>query len=152
MINRLTKGLIALVLATGLGNCTGSGGSATPMAPSPVPQAVQPAATLSGVSLSGLVYELTPKGPMPVAGIAVYCERCGKDTHTFAYTDADGDYLFSGDLDRGGGVWLSPGNRIQVQVVAKGYSVVTSGAAGSQGVLYVLIDGSTRLDIQLLKD
>ena len=45
-------------------------------------------------ALWGVVNELTPSGPVPVAGVEVYCDACGEDGHTFKYTDANGLYGF----------------------------------------------------------
>ena len=61
------------------------------------------------MSLSGVVYELTPTGLTPIAAAVVDCELCGEETHTFATADDNGFYNFSGDLARGGGVWVVPG-------------------------------------------
>ena len=99
-----------LVLALGLGGC-GPDSSPTPLTPSSLPvQPVVPAptagvfppGTLTGVSLSGVVYELTPTGRKPIARALVYCELCGKETHTFATADDNGAYHFSGNLATGG--------------------------------------------------
>ena len=148
--------VVLLALAYGLSGCAGSGSSATPLAPSPVPiQAAAPPPssdswlagyTLTGVSLSGVVYESTPAGSAPIAGARVYCELCGEGTHTFATADANGFYRFSGDLADGGGVWLSPGIRTPVLVLADGYAD-PPGLAGR----YVLINGDTRFDMQMVR-
>ena len=115
-----TLGLSGVLVLAFLGGCGGSNGIATPLTPSPPPppQAVVPTPTLTGVSLSGVVYELTATGRKPIAGAIVYCEPCGEQTHTFAYADDDGFYHFSGDLARGGGVWV---NRGQTTPIAVGY-------------------------------
>jgi len=83
---------------------------------------------------------------VPIAGARVYCELCGEGTHTFATADANGFYRFSGDLADGGGVWLSPGIRTPVLVLADGYAD-PPGLAGR----YVLINGDTRFDMQMVR-
>ena len=155
-----------LVVALGYGGCGGSDSPATPLTPSPLPpQAVVPAPApgsgfppgdLRGVSLSGVVYELTPTGRMPIAGAVVYCEPCGEETHTFADADANGFYHFSGDLANGGGVWLTPGIPTEI-AVGGSYNKDYEDPAGlplsrrGPGWREVLIDGDTRLDIELVR-
>jgi hypothetical protein len=148
-----------LVLALVLGGC-GTESPATPLTPAPIPQAVVPApapgpTTLRGVSLSGVVYELTPTGRTPIAGAIVYCEPCGKETHTFATADDKGFYHFSGDLASGGGVWVAPGvpTPIAVGYYNKDYEDPPGLPAMRQGPGWreVLIDGDTRFDIELVR-
>ena len=155
-----------LVLALGLSGCGGSDSPATPLTPSPPPQqAVVPAPTpasgwlsgytLVGVSLSGVVYELTPTGRTPIAGAIVYCELCGKETHSFATADDNGFYHFSGDLASGGGVWLAAGDPTPIAVgyYNKDYQDPPGLPAIRQGPGWraVLIDGDTRFDIELVR-
>ena len=155
-----------LVLALGLGGCGSSDSPATPLTPSPLPpQAVVPAPrpsgswlrdyTLTGVSLSGVVYELTATGRRPIARAVVYCELCGTETHTFAYADDNGFYHFTGDLARGGGVWLAPGvpTPIAVGLYNKDYEDPPGlpPLGNGSGWRAVLIDGDTRFDIELVR-
>ena len=155
-----------LVLALGLGGCGGSDSPATPLTASPLPpQAVVPApgppgssfppGYLTGVSLSGVVYELTPTGRTPIARAVVYCELCGAETHTFAYADDNGFYHFSGDLARGGGVWVTPGvpTPIAVGYYNKDYEDPPGLPPSRNGPGWrdVLIDGDTRFDIELVR-
>jgi hypothetical protein len=156
-----------LVLALGLGGCGGSDSLATPLTPSPLPpQAVVPAPgppgswfppayTLTGVSLSGVVYKLTATGRTPIARAVVYCEPCGAETHTFAYADDNGFYHFSGDLASGGGVWVAPGvpTAIAVGYYNKDYEDPPGLPAVGNGPGWraVLIDGDTRFDIELVR-
>ena len=163
MRHRTLWGGGVLVVALGLGGCDGSDSSLTPLAPSPLPpQAVVrpptaasfPPGTLTGVSLSGVVYELTPTGRKPIAGAIVYCELCAKETHTFATADDNGFYHFSGDLSTGGGVWLTPGVPTPIAVDyntdfedPQGLPVPSRGP----GWRDVLIDGDTRFDIELVR-
>jgi hypothetical protein len=148
-----------LVLALGLGGCGGSDSPATPLTPSPPPpQAVVPnpgGYTLMGVSLSGVVYELTATGRTPIARAVVYCEPCGEQTHTFAYADDNGFYHFSGDLARGGGVWVNGGEPTPIAVgyYNKDYEDPPGlpPSRNGPGWREVLIDGDTRFDIDLVR-
>jgi hypothetical protein len=154
-----------LVLALGWGGCGGSDSPATPLTPSPLPpQAVVPAPApgsgfppgqLTGVSLSGVVYELTPTGRTPIPQAYVYCELCSEQTHMFVLADDNGFYHFSGDLANGGGVWLTPG--IPTDIAVGGYNKDYEDPPGlplsrrGAGWREVLIDGDTRLDIELVR-
>jgi hypothetical protein len=157
----LPGGVVVLLL--GLGGCGGPDSSPTPLAPSPPPpQAVVPVppaasfppGTLTGVSLSGVVYELTPAGRKPIARALVYCELCSKETHTFATADDEGFYQFSGDLATGGGLWLTAG--VPTRIIVGSYNPDFEdppGLPASQGPGWrnVLIDGDTRFDIELVR-
>jgi hypothetical protein len=103
------------------------------------------------VSLSGVVYELTPTGAKPIARALVYCELCGKETHTFATADDDGFYHFSGDLATGGGVWVVPG--VPTPIAVGFYNLDFNDPPGQlrPGWREVLITGDTRLDIELVR-
>jgi hypothetical protein len=166
MRKRTLVGIALLVLAQGLSGCGGTDDAFTPVAPSPVPsQAARPTVrpgswtdryTLTAVSLSGVVYELTPTGRVPIAGARVYCELCGTETHTFASADANGFYIFPGDLASGGGVWLSTA-LTPIFVENSGYRDPI-GLPPFSGVCppgfscrEVLIDGDTRFDIELVR-
>ena len=114
-----------------------------------------PGHTLNGVSLSGVVYELTPTGRTPIAGAVVYCEPCGEETHSFAYADEKGFYHFSGDLATGGGVWVAPG--VPTPIVVGYYNKDYEDPPGlppsrnGPGWRDVLINGDTRFDIELVR-
>ena len=43
---------------------------------------------------SGVTFEVTPNGNVPVEGVDIYCDGCGKDGHTGLRTDASGSYTF----------------------------------------------------------
>ena len=152
-----------LVLALGLAGCSGPDSSPTPLSPSSLlPPALAPAppgsgfppGTLTGVSLSGAVYELTPTGRKPIARALVYCELCSKETHAFATADDEGFYQFSGDLAMGGGVWLTPG--VPTPIIVGSYNPDFKdppGLPATQGPGWrnVLINGDTRFDIELVR-
>jgi hypothetical protein len=150
---------VALVLALGLSGCGGSNVPTTPLAPSPQPPQANvsgpPGYTLTGVSLSGVVYESTATGRAPIARAVVYCEPCGEQTHTFAYADDNGFYHFSGDLGIGGGVWVRPGEPTPLAVGY--YNLDYQDPPGlppsrnGSGWREVLIDGDTRFDIELVR-
>ena len=164
MRHRILGGV--LVLGIGLGGCGGSDSPVTPLTPSPLPpQTVVPAPrppgswlrdyTLTGVSLSGVVYELTATGQTPIARAVVYCEPCGAETHTFAYADDYGFYHFSGDLAQGGGVWVNRGvpTPIAVGYYNKDYEDPPGlpPSRNGPGWREVLIDGDTKFDIELVR-
>ena len=152
--------VLAVVLA--LSGCGGAEPS-TPVAPSTVaPQAAVPSPprpvspgqdwlagyTLTTASLSGFVFEMTPGGRVPIAGALVYCELCGRTTHTWATADANGLYLFPGDVATGGGVWLSP---------TRGTPIIANGPDFEQRVFLArtmtlpITAGDTQFDIELVR-
>src|SRR6266576_1583371 len=110
-----------LVLALALSGCGGAAPSMSVGPSSMPPQAVVPPPvslnaswppagdTLTAASLSGVIYESPPTGHVPIPGAVVYCELCGEITHTWATADANGFYRFPGEIAKGGGVWLAPG-------------------------------------------
>jgi hypothetical protein len=160
MRNKTVVGIALLVLAQGVAGCGGTDSSSTPLGPSPVaPQAAPPPPrppgswlagyTLTGVSLSGVVYESTPTGRVPIAGVNVYCELCGELTHTWTTADANGFYIFSGDLANGGGVWLS-GQPTPLLVAKDGYGDPAACLPGFS-CREILINGDTRFDIELVR-
>ena len=154
MTGRTLTGIVLLVLAQGVAGC---GGPDPFPSPSPVPQSSLGGprfSTLTGVTLYGVVFEVTPTGNAPIEGVAVYCEPCGEATHTFAYTDANGYYSFSGDLSSGGGVWLSAGHPTRLNVTKTGYELMDpDGTTGNPPWTWknVTINGDTRFDIELVR-
>jgi hypothetical protein len=174
MTTRILRALVLVVLAQGVPGCSGPGVSPTPLLPAPIPVAQQSpvvpcispetfygcAYARRGVSLTGMVYEVTATGPVGIAGVDVYCEACGVMTHTWATTDTNGVYRFSGDLASGGGVWLSPGFLTAIGVQHTSYQD-PPGLPPLRGPMFhipsgpgwreVLIDGDTRFDIQLVR-
>ena len=153
-----SKALIStslLLFAIALSGC-GSDSPIPPIGPSPtpIPPAVPPTAsgwhsgyTLTAASLSGVVYESTPTGRVPIPGAVVYCEDCGEITHTWAVANADGVYRFPGDPATGGGIWLSPGRPTPIMVRGVNFEVQTY--AGRS--IDVSIVGDTRLDVELVR-
>jgi hypothetical protein len=159
----MSAGIVAFGLALAVAGCSGS--STAPTASTLVPLPVVPSVpalgpVLTGVSLSGVVSEQTSSGRVPIAGLNVYCEPCGASTHSWAKTDAEGFYSFSGDLARGGGVWLSSGIVTAIWAGHDGFQdppglpPLTGPLARlltGPGWREVLINGDTRFDIQLVR-
>ena len=155
---RIHSSLLAFVLV--LSGCgSGVDPSSMPVAPSPRPEVVVPVIPpnaaqwpgadykLTAASLSGVIYESTARGPVPLGGAMIYCELCGEITHTWATTDINGNYRFPGDLASGGGVWLAPGKPTPITVGGVGFDLRTWVAQD----LNVFIAGDTRLDVILLR-
>ena len=90
--------------------------------------------------LSGMVYETTPDGRVPLDGVVLYCDGCGSPVgHTFVTTDANGLYSFAWTLN--GKNWI--------QFVSKdGYRY--AGPIEPYGIP-VNVNGDTRFDIELVK-
>ena len=84
-----------------------------------------------------------------IAGASVYCELCGELTHTWTTADANGFYIFSGDLANGGGVWLS-GQPTPLLVAKDGYGDPAACPPGFS-CREILINGDTRFDIELVR-
>ena len=91
-----------------LAGCDG-GSKHPPTAPSAMQQAPSgpgapggfPPGVLTDSTISGLVFELTATGRTPIEGVAVYCELCGEATHSWAVTDSNGLYTFTGVWNAG---------------------------------------------------
>ena len=143
--------VLILSLATGMVGCDGAN-SPAPTAPSavqaplppPMPTPIRaqfPPGVLSDYTLSGVVLELTATGYMPIEGVAVYCELCGEETHSWSVTDSSGIYSFTG-------VWTTPGLPIPVSFGKKGY---TDPLADTSGNRQVLVNGDTRFDVELVR-
>jgi len=146
--------LCGLVLA--LAACNGSGSVPLPTAPStpapvPVPPTQPPAGTFSNVTLSGFVFEQTVNGREPVEGAAVYCEPCGAETHTWAYSDSNGFYNFNG-------VWTDATHFPTPILVRKdgyadptGLPKTTPPNPSGPGCREVVVNGDTQFDMELVR-
>ena len=117
-----------------------------PQAPQPAP-APQPPATVY-YTVSGIVYEETSAGKVPVAGVDVYCDSCDPPLgHSLQVTDAKGAFKFA----------QVPKGVIPLLVAKPGYVLPNqpdqSGADGLgwMGQLGVVVDGDTLHDIQIAK-
>jgi hypothetical protein len=154
MTNRTQSGFFVLMLAAGLTGCSDAPWS--PTVPSTIlvqqtapPTPSGPATSMVEVTLSGVVYEVTPTGMVPLEGVDVYCEPCGAETHTWAYTDSNGFYSFFG-------VWLDAvPTRIWVGkdgfADPPGLRTPTPPNPSGPGWREVRVDGDTRFDIQLVR-
>lgn len=81
-------------------------------------------------TLSGTVFESTPSGPQPIAGLEMYCDACGEVGHTRLYTDQNGRYTFTHVFNGRVAVLLSRGSYLNVHKD-------------------VTVNGDTRFDITL---
>ena len=144
--------VLVLALTTGLTGCDGDD-SPAPTAPSavqaPLPPPVRtpiraqfPPGVLSDFTLSGVVLEVTATGYIPIEDVAVYCELCGEETHSWSVTDSSGIYSFTG-------VWTTPGSPTPVSFNKKGYTDPL--ADTSSGNRQIMINGDTRLDVELVR-
>jgi hypothetical protein len=142
----------ALVLATLVLACSDDT-TPSPIAPTPpqTPTTPTPAPPGTLYTLSGVVFEVTSAGNMPLQGVEVYCEPCGPpDGHSLQQTGADGVYSFAG----AGGV--APG-RIRMLLAERGYILPNqpdmSGPDGTgwMGSVTVPVTGDTRYDIQIMQ-
>jgi hypothetical protein len=90
-------------------------------------------------TLSGVVFENTPTGKAPIAGVEVYCDGCGAPYgHTYSHTGADGVYSFS--------YTYSGTNPLLIRKT--GY---VDFAGQSPGSSRPIVDGDTRFDIELIR-
>lgn len=89
-------------------------------------------------TLSGMVFEATAEGRIPVQGVSVYCDSCGSpEGHTFNNTDEAGFYSFARALN----------GATPLYVTKAGYRV--PGAA--DGRVVADVSGDTRFDIELVR-
>jgi hypothetical protein len=88
--------------------------------------------------LSGVAYELTPHGDVPVEGVNLYCDGCGEVGHTGLQTDARGAYTFP---------FVYPAVQY-LQVWKQGYRTALPFALPG---IPVAITGDTQLNIQMVR-
>ena len=124
-MNRL---VVVVTLAVLMWACGGS--PVSPTSPSASLAPTTPSAPASQLTyiLSGVVFEVTPTGVMPIEGVQVE----EYDRHQFATTDANGFYRISG---------VSAG-RIGVGFEKEGYQSSRS---------TVTVNGDTRFDIEAIR-
>ena len=170
MIGRTLREIVLLVIAPGILGCGGYGSSWAPTAPSPIlpapavaqsplPLPPQPPLRYGAsyfwydVSVSGVITELTPSGPVPVEHVSVYCDACGERGHSTSYTDSDGRYSFPAESGLRAGIWLAPGVATTLLVRKEGYGLIAADVVYSGGLIgrLVTITGDTRFDMQLVR-
>jgi hypothetical protein len=152
---RTSTGFLLLGLAVGVGGC--ESGNLT--SPSPAPSAFQqpvlvptlprafPPGVFSDYTLSGRVFEVTATGEMPIQGADVYCELCLAGTHSWAVTDSNGFYSFTG-------VWTEPDVRTQLWFGKEGYTDPPGVPLvfNQSGWRLVLVTEDTQFDAQLVRN
>jgi hypothetical protein len=95
-------------------------------------------------TLSGVVFELTAAGQVPIEGVQIYCDSCGSpDGHTWVYTDAGGAYSLA---------WAVNG-RHPLYVIKAGYDIFDPAGTlrDAEGRITPSVHGDTRFDVQLVK-
>jgi len=93
--------------------------------------------------LSGVVFETTETGQVPVEGVEIYCDSCGSpDGHTFVYTDPDGFYSLAWTIDG-----VHP-----LFVKKAGYAIFnpTGKLLDQYGRISATVKGDTRFDVRLV--
>jgi hypothetical protein len=138
----------ALTLAILLAGC-GVERTQTPISPTPTPNAPPaPPSTPVGGTVSGVVYEITANGRVPVADVEVYCDSCGPQGHTFSKTGANGEYAFSG----------APGGETLLLLAKEGYALPKPDwtqpnptPLGWLGGMNVSVNGDTQFDIEIVR-
>ena len=93
-------------------------------------------------TLSGMAFEVTPTGQVPIEGVEVYCDSCGPFGHTFAYTDGNGRYVMLEVLPITHSLLLQK----------TGFAVVDpTGHIAGRDAKDVKVEGDTRFDIQFVR-
>jgi hypothetical protein len=149
-----------VVTSLGLSACALEPGSA-PTRPTPSPGTFVPTVPTPVVSnlldwtLSGRVYEVVgdARQTVGIEGVQVYCEQCGESTHTFAGTDANGEYVFPrGFWDEGKPLFPA---RISVRKTGyqdpPGTPSTTPPNPSGPGWREVVLKGDTRFDMELVR-
>ena len=159
MTNRTHSGLSLLVLAVGLAGCDGtrmpSSTSPTSVQPQPTPRPDGLGEYVVDVTLSGVVYEMTPTGRAPIGGVTVWSSE-----QAVGVTDANGVF-------RVRPVWVCPcewapaveAGMTSIQVDKEGYedpaglpeSFSSYVPGASNGWRDVRITGDTRFDVELVR-
>ena len=154
MTNRKRSGFLVLLFAAGLTGCDGTNPSTatgpSTFPPQPIVRPAPSAPAMLDVTISGMVFELTPSGRAPIEGVILHCGACGAETHAWAYTNSEGLYEFIG-------AWLEGFPATTVWVGIDGFGdppgLLTPGLPHSSGPGWrtVPIDGDTRFDIELVR-
>ena len=142
-MSKLAFAVVSLIAS--LSACDGGVSSPTSATPTPSTTYTLPGA-VSDVSyvLSGVVFEITAAGPVPIEGVEVYCDSCGSPVgHTFVYTDAKGSYSLA---------WAMNGVH-PLFVRRTGYEIFdpTGKLRDQYGRISATVRGDTRFDIELVR-
>lgn len=132
-----------MLLATAIG-CSSSSSTASPTAPTAVvpPAPTAPVPPRRAFTLSGTVTEVS--SGEPIEGVELYCDACGPEGHRWAESDANGFYIFY-DVYAGNAPLL---------IRKAGYGDppgVPQGPVAGRSWRPVIVNGDTRLDIQLAR-
>ena len=167
MANRTHTGFLVVVLAAGLAGCEGASPSPTAPPTAQPPQPPGPANSgrdtysVADVMLSGVVYEVTPMGRVPIEGVHVQSDHFHVFPTPDVVTDSHGFFSFRP-------VWVCPcswapwvdAGITSIYVDKDGYEVPAGQPASIFGVgtlvndsrlRDVTIDGDTRFDIELVR-
>ena len=176
MTNRTLLGFLLVVIATGLAGCNGASPSSptptstAPQQTPPPPSAPRPGGNgfdsyyVADVILSGVVYEMTPMGRVPIEGVLVRSDWFHMFPTPDVVTDSRGFFSF-------GPVWVCPcsvapvvkAGITAIWVDKGGYEAPAGQPASVFGYRLdpdvrpdlrlrdVTIDGDTRFDVELVK-
>ena len=116
-----------------------------PQAPAPEPPAPS---DYTLYTLSGVVFEETSAGRVPVANVEVYCDSCNPpEGHSLTSTDAAGAYSFAKVASGATPILLSkPGYVLPNQPDQSG-----PGGLGWMGGVSAIVSENTRLDIRIVR-
>jgi hypothetical protein len=160
---------LLLVLAVGLAGCSGSS-APSPNAPSAQPQQTPPTSggrdtyVVADVTLSGVVYEVTPMGRVPIEGVRVQSDYFHVLPTPDVVTDSQGFFSFRS-------IWVCPcswaplvdAGITAIWVDKDGYKAPAGQPASVFGYRLdpdvlpdyrlrdVTIDGDTRIEIELVR-
>ena len=97
----------------------------------------------TGYVLSGVVFEMTAAGSIPVPDVSLYCDSCGSpEGHTWTSTDSEGRYRFA---------WSINGVH-ELQVGKEGYILARpSGSYGIYSAIRTTVEGDTEFDIEMIR-
>ena len=91
--------------------------------------------------LSGVVFEITEAGRVPIEGVELYCDSCGSpDGHTFVTTNADGFYRLE---------WTA--NGVHPLFVTKAGYEIFDPSRDAMGRISATVRGDTTFDVQLVR-
>jgi hypothetical protein len=144
MSRQLSQVIPVLFIAIGICGCRSSTVPTSPTAPGPSAIPAPPPGPQPTYTVSGVVFEVTPTGQLPVEDVELYCDSCGSPSgHTFTSTDVNGTYSFS---------WAQNGFH-DLLVWKAGYDVINPRhpLADGTAVKRARVDGDTRFDIQIAR-